>query len=342
MKWKRKTSSVAFALLGILAALAVGAVARDAHATSPGENGRIAFRRYFNDAHTAGAIFVAKADGTRSQQVTRPPRGFLDDQPDWSPNGSIIVFYRCSATTPCAVYTVRPDGTRLKRLSLPVAKRGHAWSDDANASFTPDGRHIVFTRASGGVRTFPGGDQIKHSDVVVMDLKGKNRRVVLRAPLYQADYEWPMFSPSGSQFVYEHRRSHFVDRQTRRALVVSSADGKHRKRITPWSMNAGDNADWSPDGTRILFRSHEDDDDQTQSQLYTIRPDGTDLKRLTDFPARTVLLSASFSPDGRQIVFGMGGKGGKGDIYVMRADGSDIRPIVQDARWDSAADWGSG
>lgn len=342
MKSRRTMNVPVLALLGILAALAVGTVARDAGATAPGENGRIAFRRYFDKDHTAGAIFVMAPDGTGSRQVTRPPRGFLDQNADWSPNGSLIVFQRCADTIPCAVFTVKSDGTRLKRLSWAPGKGGRLLSDedDQAPTFTSDGRHVVFTRASGGLH--PKVDQIKHSDLVVMDLSGNNRRIVLRAPQYKADYENASFSPDGSKLVYEHRRSQLVDPQTRRALVVSSADGKRQQRITPWSLNAGDGADWSPDGTRILFRSYEDDNERTQSQLYTIRPDGTELQQLTKFPDGTVLLSASFSPDGQQIVFGMGGKGGKADIFVMNADGTEIRPLLQHAAWDSSVDWGSG
>jgi len=333
----RNWSIVALTLLGVLAAVGTGALVSSAHATPPGENGQIAFRRYFNDDHTWGAIFVGNSDGTGVRQVTRPPKGVFDDQPDWSPNGLRLVFFRCAPNTPCAIYTVKPDGTQLKRLSTPPSR---TLSDDSAVSFLPDGRHVVFTRASGGVRTYQGGDQVRHSDVVVMDLNGKNRRVVARAPLYAADYEYPMFSPDGSQFVYEHRRSHFVDRQTRRALVVSSSNGKSRQRITPWEMNAGDGADWSPNGSLILFRSYEDGDEQTQSQICTIRPDGTDLQQITNFPEGTLVLSASFSPDGQQIVFSMAGKSGKADVYVMRADGTDIKPVTQTALWDSAPDWG--
>ena len=36
-----------------------------ARATFPGKNGRIAFRRYLNDAHTRAAIFTINPDGTR-------------------------------------------------------------------------------------------------------------------------------------------------------------------------------------------------------------------------------------------------------------------------------------
>ena len=338
MNGRRIGGILALALLAVAAVAELGAGARDAQATSPGKNGKIAFRRYFDDDHTWGAVFVANVDGTGARQITHPQRGVLDDQPDWSPNGSSLVFSRCGGSVPCAIYTVRPNGTGLKRLSAPAEK---AQSDDSGASFTQDGRHIVFTRASGGVRSYPGGDQVKHSDVVVMDLNGKHRRVLIRAGLYRADYEFPMFSPDGSQFVYEHRKSYFADPHTPRALFVSSADGKHRRQLTPWSMNAGENPDWSPDGSRILFRSNDDEDEGTQSQISTIRPDGTDLQQVTHFPDGTIIGSSSFSPDGTEIVFGKADAGGIADVFVMRADGTDIRPVTQSALWDAAPDWGS-
>lgn len=337
---KRKATRKRMTLLGGMSCallVVTGLLVEIGAATSPGQNGKIAFRRYLDSDRTWGAVFVANPDGTEVRQVSRPPRGLVDDQPDWAPNGSLLVFTRCLRL--CGIYTIRPDGTKLRKLSgLASVSSG---ADDSHASFTPDGRHIIFTRASGSLRNYPGGDQIEHSDIVVMDLEGKNRHVVLRAPAYKADYEWAMYSPNGARLVYEHRRSYFADKQTRRALVVAGADGKNRKRITPWSLNAGDGPDWSPNGARILFRSHEDENEATQSQLYTIRPDGTDLRRLTNFPRGTLLLSATFSPNGKQIVFSKAGVAGQADVFTMQADGRDIRPVTQTARWDSAPDWGA-
>jgi len=38
-----------------------------------------------------------------------------------------------------------------------------------------------------------------------------------------------------------------------------------------------------------------------------------------------------FRREGQQIVFGLGGMGGKADIFVMNADGTEIRPVLQHA-----------
>jgi Tol biopolymer transport system component len=78
--------------------------------------------------------------------------------------------------------------------------------------------------------------------------------------------------------------------------------------------------DWAPDGSRILFRSNEGLD-ESRSQFYTVRPDGTQLRQLTDFAAGTKLFKATYSPDGRQIVVGQGDAEKRGDLWAMTPTG---------------------
>ena len=72
-----------------------------------------------------------------------------------------------------------------------------------------------------------------------------------------------------------------------------------------------------------------------------MRPDGTQLRQLTGFAAGTKLFKATYSPDGRQIVFGQGDAEQRGDVWAMNADGTDQHPILAAAEWDSAATWGA-
>ena len=119
-------------------------------------------------------------------------------------------------------------------------------------------------------------------------------------------------------------------------MVVDVASGS----MTP--LTAGPQNDnfpaWSPKGDRILFASDRDGD----WELYTIRSDGGDLKRLTNSPGNDA--HATWSLDGEWIAFasarggfkdempvGEGGGQGAGDIFVMRADGSDVRQLTDDA-----------
>jgi Tol biopolymer transport system component len=323
---------------------AFSAPSEQARATTvPGKNGAIAFKRYLDSRRSTGAIFTIDASGNGERQITNPEAGVVDDQPDWSPDGSLLVFHRSVPDSPFAIYTVKPDGSDLTRLSPPCSASGPdietTCEDGEGASFLPNGKRVVYTRATGKVRHFPGSDQIQHSDIVVRDVNGANPRVLIRSCPYEGDYLQAHFAPDGSRFVYVRVNSPLAKPAGGKALFVARADGSGQRQITPWSLDAGDNPDWSPNGKLILFRSHEGG--AKQSQIYVARPDGSGLRPLTHFGSGTTVLSYSFSPNGKWIVFAKSGRGGEPDIFVMRVNGTDIRPVTRTPLWDSAPDWGA-
>lgn len=312
--------------------------------TSPGTNGLIAFKHYLDSRKSTAAIFTIDPNGRSALQITRPEAGVVDDQPDWSPDGSLLVFHRSVPDRPFAIYTVRPDGSELTQLSPACSVTGPEietqCEDGEAASFLPDGKRVVYTRAMGKVREFSGyGGQIEHSDIVVRDLDGGHPQVLIRSRPYAGDHLAPNFSADGSQLVYVRANSPLAEPVGAHALFVARADGSGQRRITPWSLDAGDHPDWSPTGKLILFRSY--DGGAKQSQIYVVRPDGKGLRPLTRFKRGTTVLSYSFSPDGKWITFGKSGRGGEPDIFVMRANGKDIRQITRTTLWDSAPDWGA-
>ena len=81
--------------------------------------------------------------------------------------------------------------------------------------------------------------------------------------------------------------------------------------------------------SRIVFSSDRDGD----FEIYSMLPDGSDRKRLTnnsgydDMPA--------WSPDGKKIAF-VSDRHGNPEIYVMNADGSRVRRLTQDNGPDNA------
>src|SRR5262245_24909212 len=189
-------------LLGLVAIVVVAVGVPTASATLPGTNGSIVFKRFFEPDRWA-ALFTIGSDGSGEKQLTHPSRNTTDDQPDWSPNATSIVFTRCAPGAPCAIYTVRADGSHLERVSPKPCRPGPPGCEDgAWASFLRDGRHIVYTRSSGGERHFSNWDQIEHSDIVVRDLDGGNPRVLIRSKPYGGDLNTPQFAPDGSRFVY--------------------------------------------------------------------------------------------------------------------------------------------
>ena len=92
--------------------------------------------------------------------------------------------------------------------------------------------------------------------------------------------------------------------------------------------SAYDNAaEWSPDGTRIVFQSRRNRD----WGVYSMAADGNDIQILADdagFPR--------WSPDGSRIVF-VAGDGP--DIYTMDPDGDNVVQLTSDPGFDSFPDW---
>jgi Tol biopolymer transport system component len=106
---------------------------------------------------------------------------------------------------------------------------------------------------------------------------------------------------------------------------------------------------WSPKGDRIAFTSDRDGN----YEIYTIAPDGTGLRRLTNSPGNDA--HNAWSPDGEWIAFTSARGGFKdesplhpynpqsyGDLYVMRADGTDVRKLTDDQFEDGTPTWITG
>ena len=80
------------AVLGVFAVLGTAATA--AWGLTPVERGQIALGGISTRTGPLGALFTMSPAGTNVRQVTRPPRGVIDQYPDWSPDGKRLVFHR--------------------------------------------------------------------------------------------------------------------------------------------------------------------------------------------------------------------------------------------------------
>jgi TolB protein len=103
------------------------------------------------DAQTA--IFTVNVDGTGLKQLT--PWTLRCGDPDWSPDGSLIVCGTYPPNNfdvgPGELYVLKPDGSDLH----PLTKYGTSGPRAAHPRFTPDGKTILFIRASSKVWDTP-------------------------------------------------------------------------------------------------------------------------------------------------------------------------------------------
>jgi len=136
------------------------------------------------------AIFVMRANGTHAHRVTQ--KGVVssdrarweDHAPAWAPSGRTLAFERLDKTRRRqAVFTVRLDGTRLRRIT--------PWSMEASQpDFSPNGRWVL-------VRTKQFSDT--SGNLWLIQRNGLRRHRVTDDPAGTAKWLKASFSPNGKR-----------------------------------------------------------------------------------------------------------------------------------------------
>lgn len=147
------------------------------------------------------------------------------------------------------------------------------------------------------------------------------------------------WSPDGIRIAFYRVAKDAHGKPLASELWIVTADGTDAHAIPlPEGLRAGD-PDWSPDASSIVFSSdpiHDWNDAGISGEpdVYTVRPDGTDLRRLTrDHNSG----SPSWTSDGKILFFHLG------SMWLMDADGSNPAPIFPDGPelWGEATGWSS-
>lgn len=169
--------------------------------------------------------------------------------------------------------------------------------------WTPDGR-IRFLRV--------GVDRQMKS--FIMNADGSNKTTVEDFKGLQQG----IWSPNGQMVV-------FGKPNDKSSFYLANSDGSGEVALPFY----GGNADWSPDGKRIVYQK-------------TVSPENPDIfvysvergqsVKLTNDPAFDA--DPSFSPDGKKIVF-VSTRDGNAEIYVMNDDGSNVRRLTDHPAWDN-------
>ncbi len=300
-------------LMPIALCAAVAIPASPAQAKVPGPNGRIVFTRV--DPVLGHTTYTVNPDGSH---VTQLFSSAPSEWAHWSPDGTQVSIFCCDdgmaahivvydtgsfrelpPTDPtlevhCGFWS--SDGTRLacESFGLTDPTRTGVWTirssdgggltqitsnpdgDDIPGDFSPDGKRMVF------VRTDPSGQV----GIFVVRVNGTGLRQITPAGMVVDQGFGGSWSPSGNTILFVAR----TDPEHRRAIWVVNSDGSglHQLPIAPScggpfsdprSISCFDPG-WSPDGTKIVFARVSANG--TQSNIYTVNADGSDLFRVTN------------------------------------------------------------
>ena len=161
--------------------------------------------------------------------------------------------------------------------------------------------------------------------VHVMDSDGSNR---VRLVEGQAGFlAAPSWSPDGSQIAF------VSDVEGEPDIWVMGSDGSSLVNLTEHEAKDHSPA-WSPDGEWIAFASVRD---SLYWELYLMRPDGSDVQRLTWWEDASDL-SPTWSPDGTRLAFATK-RDGNWEIYTMDRDGGNLARLTKHPADDTNPAW---
>jgi Tol biopolymer transport system component len=268
----------------------------------------------------ADQLVTLNPDGSARIPVT--PAGESAFHPAWAPNGSRIAFASNHAGDDIRIFTVKADGTDLRQVTHDSPGVNHF-----TPAYSADGTHILFSRC----RPDPPGGCTIYS----VRTDGTSRKALTTATDgEQADF-WPDASPDGRRIAFTRFDYRGIQVQT----WVMPANGGRAHPITTPRLEGGV-ARWLNDSRHLVFTSlfaHVGDN------IYRMRDDGSQLKKLTQARYPHNAQFASPSPSGAHIVFaddraypGVIG----GDLFVMGPGGGGQHAISHDGRL-LENDWGT-
>lgn len=294
------------ALMGLSAAIVGGMIAAaPASATFPGDNGKLAFVKIVDGTFNDREIWTVNPDGTDLTQITTD--GGQKGAPEWSPDGSKIIFRRSSAMG-SGVFTMNPDGSGVSPVPLS--------SSLVDPVYAPDGVRFAARNAPGEIfyiRNVATGAAISTH------------------PLPEGGSTALDWSPGGTQIAYAWleregteltgRGIGIFDVSTETFTLIRGGDGD----LTPYG-----NPEWSADGQRIFFSQG------VSSDIWSMNPDGTGATQLAtpgneDQPAP--------APDGTRVAYNTTTNTFSGSLNLMDPDGSDREETVAFGSAGALYDW---